>query len=187
MPDYSATYLRQIPPENWRPESMHTHRLAGDSSSAERERAFVAAYHSHVHRYLEWIMSTSSPSFPPALFGGYPHMPLGELTRRDYIHFISLIQWLGTNCGMAFLFEALRGCNYRLEYVPPPPPAPPPEPPPVARRRSRPLFLPAVESPVPPPVAPPWQPAGSGEGQSGRDHTGLCQADCENRGSQEPL
>lgn len=29
----------------------------------------------------------------------------------------TVVQWFGSNCGMAFLHEALRKCGYRLEYV----------------------------------------------------------------------
>ena len=38
-----------------------------------------------------------------------------EITQRDATIVATVIQWLGTNCGMEFLGRALRDCGYELE------------------------------------------------------------------------
>ncbi len=41
---------------------------------------------------------------------------LEEINKRDRKIVATVIQWLGSNCGISFLHEALRNCGYRLVY-----------------------------------------------------------------------
>jgi hypothetical protein len=42
----------------------------------------------------------------------YKRYPVGAITERDRNIAATLIQWLGSNVGMAFLHESLRRCGY---------------------------------------------------------------------------
>lgn len=46
----------------------------------------------------------------------YPFLKkwITEITNRDRMIAATVIQWLGSNCGMSFLDEALRKVNYRI-------------------------------------------------------------------------
>jgi hypothetical protein len=44
------------------------------------------------------------------------------ITQRDAVIVATIIQWLGTNCGFAFVVHALEKCNYRVVEVRPPKP-----------------------------------------------------------------
>ena len=43
---------------------------------------------------------------------GYTTHSAFEIKQRDAVIAATAIQWLGTNCGFAFLVHALRKCNY---------------------------------------------------------------------------
>jgi hypothetical protein len=46
-----------------------------------------------------------------------PHKcPLGPPTERDRIVAETVIQWLGSNCGLSFLFEALKRVGYTVKW-----------------------------------------------------------------------
>jgi hypothetical protein len=42
----------------------------------------------------------------------YKRYPVGAITERDRIITATVIQWLGSNVGLAFLQESLRRCGY---------------------------------------------------------------------------
>jgi hypothetical protein len=42
-------------------------------------------------------------------------LELGEPTKRDEIVAATVVQWLGSNCGMDFLRQSLKRCGYELQ------------------------------------------------------------------------
>lgn len=100
---------------------IHAHRL---NEHNPREVAFAAQWdqESEYNNILQSLCTQECSRddegavrvFDP--FGGkYRRYPVGAVTERDQIIAATLIQWLGSNVGMAFLRDSLRRCGYVIE------------------------------------------------------------------------
>ena len=100
---------------------LHAWRLATQQDNP-REVAFVEQWqceHGHdtepPHRDLLDELLQVPISLPAVIRKpGTALHPIGPATERDRIVAATVVQWLGSNCGMSFLREALRRCGYRV-------------------------------------------------------------------------
>ncbi len=90
-----------------RPNPLHE-SLQPDRLNRMPERIYAEEWKKHNERkpwlnsgctYLEWILCPSGERFPP---------PVSE---RDAQVAASVIQWLGTNCGLAFVQKCEKQCK----------------------------------------------------------------------------
>lgn len=100
---------------------IHAHRL---NEHNPREVAFAAQWDQELeyHDILQTLCSQACGRndegavrvFDP--FGVlYRRYPVGAITERDRVIAATLIQWLGSNVGLAFVTESLRRCGYVIE------------------------------------------------------------------------
>lgn len=54
----------------------------------------------------------------PDAFISRPYHVLHEVTESERMVAATVVQWLGTNCGMSFLDMALRNCGYEIRQLP---------------------------------------------------------------------
>jgi hypothetical protein len=82
-------------------------------TNGDLENAFADAWEKQNDRYdsqgdlLRLLMHRGDSPL------GWYRMPF-EITQRDAVIVATVVQWLGTNCGFAFLTEALEKCNYQV-------------------------------------------------------------------------
>jgi hypothetical protein len=121
------------------PSGLHSSRLASSYGPTpefhnHREAAFIAEWaREHTEASVGDLLAAlfevpcrddddgSKSLFDRAMASGrrFAKFPLGEVpTERDRIVAATVIQWLGTNCGMCFLGNALERCGYKIEKKP---------------------------------------------------------------------
>ena len=109
-----------------KPRGLHAHRLRPDTTNP-RERAFMEQWDwEHEAKYgrdllgvLFGIPCTQDDEGAVREYGTidqYRQYPLGLPTSRDRIVAATVVQWLGTNVGLSFLFEALRRVGYEIQW-----------------------------------------------------------------------
>lgn len=81
-------------------ESSATHRLKSKTLSGMRERSFARL----------WESENNPPVYLNSGIGVLAHL-VPDMTQRDATVAATVIQWLGTNCGQAFLREVERDIN----------------------------------------------------------------------------
>ena len=95
---------------------LHKKRLSQKGYS-EKEDAFVEQWHNeHKHdNLLEGLMFR--PHACSSVFRCIPEgsFPIGPPTERDRIIAETVIQWLGTNCGMSFLESSLNRAGFTVK------------------------------------------------------------------------
>ncbi len=86
-----------------------------------REVAFAETWKKQDRRVPIGLLEVPCESNDPECVGGRSgfgngpfKLPVGPCTERDEIVIATVIQWLGSNCGMSMLGEALRRCGYRI-------------------------------------------------------------------------
>lgn len=82
-------------------------RRRDGSPSAKRESAF----------FEQWLHEQRDDGSTPMCRGMFESWGISDETPREVAIMASLIQWLGTNVGFAFLESALKRCGYRIERV----------------------------------------------------------------------
>lgn len=105
-----------------KPIGLHAERLLPNCTN-EREVAFVQQWQleNSWHDLLPTLFrvpcdkSDSDAVEHTTMFGSFK-LPLGEPTERDRIVAETIIQWLGSNCGLSFVHEALRRVDYGIRY-----------------------------------------------------------------------
>lgn len=96
-----------------KPIGLHAKRVRPGTSDY-REVAFVEQWQSDHDDILNLLLRVPCEKDDPNIAGcergtGFPYSrPIGVPTERDRIIAETLIQWLGSNCGMAFVQAALR-------------------------------------------------------------------------------
>lgn len=105
-----------------RPIGIHAARLK--NSQDFREKAFVEQWQYDETGTLELLMQLPVQRTYPGNggrdSGTYYERPLGPTTERDRIVAETLMQWLGSNCGMSFLQSALRRVGGDIKWPPRP-------------------------------------------------------------------
>jgi hypothetical protein len=90
--------------------------------SCERERAFAETWQEECEP-IAWInqgCGLAQNLFMRTVAGSiYTYIPVVILTGRERMIAATIIQWLGTNCGMVFLDECLSKFGYRIEKIKP--------------------------------------------------------------------
>jgi hypothetical protein len=95
------------------PIGLHAKRVRKGTSDY-REVAFVEQWQSDFQDVLDLLLRVPCEKDDPNKAGyesgtGFAYLrPIGVPTERDRIIAETLIQWLGCNCGMAFVQAALR-------------------------------------------------------------------------------
>lgn len=112
---------------------LHTSRLRPEAQNP-REVAFAEQWVKEDEQYLltHLFRVPCTKDDPECVnpkdhlwnFGFYYKAPLGEPTERDRIVAATLIQWLGSNCGMALVYSALEKAGYRIVKDRPSSPSP---------------------------------------------------------------
>jgi hypothetical protein len=104
------------------PDGLHANRLDPKCGNP-REVAFAEQWvqeHAYSNLLSTLFVVPCVPGTPGAIYThsfGHAVFPLGvEPTERDRIVAATLMQWLGSNCGMSFLREALDRVGYRIQY-----------------------------------------------------------------------
>lgn len=105
-------------------KSLHSDRLA-ENRDNPREVAFAAQWQ-YEHEYADKLgnlfavyTTKDDPEGHKSLFdpfGSHIKFPLGVPTERDRIVAATVVQWLGSNCGMSFIYETMKRCGGRLMY-----------------------------------------------------------------------
>jgi len=110
--------------EALRPIGIHAERV--NNSSDFRERAFVEHWQTKEADTVELLMRKQCARDDPRAVGYFMDTntrymrPLGPTTHRDRVVAETVIQWLGSNCGMAFLQETLRSIGGDIKWPPRP-------------------------------------------------------------------
>ncbi len=105
------------------PDGLHTDRLKQGAHSA-CEIAFAEQWKSaNINSDMVRLLLTADCAadaegafYVSHVLGGCAHArhPIGPATKRDRVVAATVIQWLGTNCGRAFLADALRKAGYSI-------------------------------------------------------------------------
>ncbi len=105
---------------------LHADRLKTNRDNPQ-EVAFSAQWdkeHEH-HDLLVLLLRVPCDRDDPNRVGGgllgdstgeFHKYPLGEITERDRIVAATVFQWLGSNCGMDAMRQALKATGYTLSY-----------------------------------------------------------------------
>jgi hypothetical protein len=102
---------------------LNVSRLAAPGGSTERERAFAEIWEEaqQDNQALHHLMIVSAKEGEPGAykpmgpFGpAFAKKPLGETSERDEIVAATVMQWLGTNVGFAYVEKALAKAGYKL-------------------------------------------------------------------------
>jgi hypothetical protein len=65
---------------------------------------------------LMYCHDPNRPDDPSYAFGCHGHTAF-RIRRRDAVIVATIVQWLGSNCGMSFLEMALKKCGYGLRRL----------------------------------------------------------------------
>jgi hypothetical protein len=101
------------------PRGLHTHRLV-PQADCPREVAMTEAWEKYHERTdllgtLFQVPCNKGDDGARYAFGqGYAKDPLGEPTERDRIVAATVFQWIGSNCGLFTVTEALERCGYAV-------------------------------------------------------------------------
>lgn len=98
---------------------LHHERLLKKQNNP-RERAFAKAWSREARETLQALMLVGSAPLTehPALTAIMNRRRTAYvIDARDAEIVATVIQWLGSNCGMAFLSEALRECGYQIKEI----------------------------------------------------------------------
>jgi hypothetical protein len=99
---------------------IHYRRV--NSGSNPREKVFADAWE---HENAKWFTLKELMFWhaPRQLNDPTPWLRRGKwcfrVRRRDTVIVATIIQWLGSNCGMDFLERALHQCGYQLKKIEP--------------------------------------------------------------------
>lgn len=103
------------------PPGIHKRRLKLEADNP-REVAFAEQWSKEHDRtdLLWWLLTEPCAADDPERIGndfglnGPYKLPLGQIQDRDRIVAATVIQWLGSNCGIAFVADALKRCGYSV-------------------------------------------------------------------------
>ena len=109
------------------PDGLHRRRIE-DESHSPIEAAFRDAWRQQ-HEFQDLLdqllrvpcSGTDAQRITGQLgdeLGQHWKQPLGEATERDRVVAATVVQWIGSNCGMSFLREALSQAGYELPFSP---------------------------------------------------------------------
>jgi ribosomal protein S27AE len=110
--------------EALRPIGIHAERVANPSDF--REKAFVEQWQQKEVDTLDMLLRKPCDRKDPQAVGRYLDTnscykrPLGPVIERDRIIVETVIQWLGSNCGMSFLHGALKSIGGEVKWPPRP-------------------------------------------------------------------
>ena len=99
-------------------KSVTRKRLLPDRGNP-RELEFSKAWQQEAERGIMFSLLTEPCSsaddgaYRSTLYG-YQRRPIGDPTDRDHQIAETVIQWLGSNCGYAFLSDVMRNCGYKI-------------------------------------------------------------------------
>lgn len=103
------------------PQGLHVHRLHPDADNP-REVALATEW-VHLHQrsdLLRTLLTVPCGKGDDGAFlnhgEDYARQPLGEPTERDRIIAATVFQWVGSNCGLFSVTEALEKCGYSLGW-----------------------------------------------------------------------
>lgn len=99
-------------------QSVTKKRLLPDRGNP-RELEFSKAWQQEVDRGILFSLLTEPCSSADegaylSVHYGYQRRPIGDPTDRDYQIAETVVQWLGSNCGFAFVSEVMRNCGYSI-------------------------------------------------------------------------
>lgn len=98
---------------------MH-HRMKYDCEQSQREKALARAWRKE-NMCRSWL--NSGFGILQDLFINTEHkdrtyhFPITIITNRDRVIAATVIQWLGSNCGFAWLNDVMKKCGYKISKI----------------------------------------------------------------------